>query len=47
MSLLYAAVACGTRILCEQSVGNVDYGKQVRQHLESTVQEYVTFPMGS
>ncbi|KAH9280126.1 putative vesicle-associated membrane protein [Echinococcus granulosus] len=47
MSILYAAVACGPRVLCEQSVGSVDYGKEVRQQLESSIQEYVTFPLGS
>ena len=47
MSILYAAVGCGPRILCEQSIGATDYGKQVRLHLESTIQEYVTFPLGS
>ncbi|KAL5107327.1 hypothetical protein TcWFU_001210 [Taenia crassiceps] len=46
MSILYAAIACGSRILCEQSVGGVDYGKGVREQLESSIQEYVTFPLG-
>ncbi|VDM30733.1 unnamed protein product [Hydatigera taeniaeformis] len=46
MSIVYAAIACGPRVLCEQSVGSVDYSKDVRQQLESSIQEYVTFPLG-
>ncbi|KAM7542024.1 hypothetical protein Aperf_G00000017749 [Anoplocephala perfoliata] len=45
MSIVYGAVACGTRVLCEQTIGNVDFGKSVRLQLENYVQEYTTYPL--
>lgn len=42
MSILYAAVCCGSRVLCEQAIGSVDYGKAVRTQLENSVQEFIT-----
>nr|CDS32400.2 vesicle associated membrane protein [Hymenolepis microstoma] len=45
MSILYAAVCCGSRVLCEQAIGSIDYGKAVRTQLENSVQEFITCPL--
>ncbi|VUZ44684.1 unnamed protein product [Hymenolepis diminuta] len=42
MSIYYAAVCCGSRVLCEQAIGPIDYGKIVRTQLENSVQEFIT-----
>ncbi|KAL7059034.1 hypothetical protein AAHC03_013859 [Spirometra sp. Aus1] len=46
MSLVYCAIACGKRVLCEQSVGPIDFSSTARQYLDSPLQEYVTFAVG-
>ncbi|VDO07453.1 unnamed protein product [Rodentolepis nana] len=45
MSILYSAVCCGSRVLCEQAIGSIDYGKAVRTQLENSVQEFITCPL--
>ncbi|VDL92652.1 unnamed protein product, partial [Schistocephalus solidus] len=46
MSIVYCAIACGKRVLCEQSVGPIDFSSTARQYLDSSLQEYVTFAVG-
>ncbi len=45
MKILYCGVACGRRILCEQSADTTDYTTQVKDQLENFPQEYVTFEL--
>jgi len=46
MSILYCAVACGHRVLCEQNKGNVDFSGQIKNYLNNQLQEYITFAIG-